>query len=189
MKKILVMAVAAMIVTSSVSAQRDELKNEVGVYYGLASASNYFSIFGGALSSAFTRGDRGNLWGPVGVEYYRHVTPVVAVGGVTSVAGCRWGDSDNLKSRYVALMPSVKFNWLRRDYWGMYSSLSAGVFFAIDKASQDNDSDIVTGSNTAVGVMFHGTALGIEAGGKFRGFAELGFGEKGVLCAGIRYKF
>ena len=37
--------------------------------------------------------------------------------------------------------------------------------------------------------MYHLSALGVEFGSNIRGFAELGFGEKGVLCAGLRYKF
>ena len=38
--------------------------------------------------------------------------------------------------------------------------------------------------------MFQATALGAEFGGEqFRGFVELGVGEKGLLCAGLRYKF
>jgi hypothetical protein len=38
--------------------------------------------------------------------------------------------------------------------------------------------------------MFQGTGIGLEAGSEaIRAFAELGFGEKGTLCAGLRYKF
>jgi hypothetical protein len=37
--------------------------------------------------------------------------------------------------------------------------------------------------------MFQVSALGVEFGGKFRGFAELGVGDQGILQAGIRYKF
>ena len=37
--------------------------------------------------------------------------------------------------------------------------------------------------------MFQLSVLGAEFGGKFRGFAELGIGDQGLLQAGIRYKF
>lgn len=37
--------------------------------------------------------------------------------------------------------------------------------------------------------MFQLSVLGAEFGGKFRGFAELGVGDQGILQAGIRYKF
>jgi hypothetical protein len=38
--------------------------------------------------------------------------------------------------------------------------------------------------------IFQATAVGAEFGGeRFRGFVEAGVGEKGLLCAGLRYKF
>lgn len=37
--------------------------------------------------------------------------------------------------------------------------------------------------------MFQATALGLEFGGNVRGFVEAGVGEKGLLCAGLRYRF
>ena len=30
---------------------------------------------------------------------------------------------------------------------------------------------------------------GVEVGGALRGFAELGWGEQGIILAGLRYKF
>ena len=51
MKKILVMVVAAMMATVSVNAQ-DELKHEVGAFYGIGSASNIFSTITGSISAA-----------------------------------------------------------------------------------------------------------------------------------------
>jgi hypothetical protein len=87
-------------------------------------------------------------------------------------------------------MPSVKFNWLRRDHWGLYSALSAGVMFVSDKVSSNYHGDRKAGSDNVTCFMFQVTGIGIEAGGEaLRGFAELGFGEKGALCAGLRYKF
>lgn len=188
MKKI--MMIAALVVASiSANAQNDDLKNEIGVFYGFQSASSYASIIGGAFSSAFSSSDQGSLWGPIGIEYYRHVTPVVALGGVGAIAGCNWGD-DNFKSTYITVMPSVKFNWLRKNHWGMYSALSAGITFISDKVSSSYHGDKKVESDNATSFMFQATGIGIEAGGvAFRGFAELGFGEKGVLCAGLRYKF
>jgi hypothetical protein len=87
-------------------------------------------------------------------------------------------------------MPSVKFNWLRRDHWGLYSALSAGVMFVRDKVSSNYHGDRKADSDNVTCFMFQVTGIGIEAGGEaLRGFAELGFGEKGALCAGLRYKF
>ena len=127
MKKM--MMIAVMLVASlGVSAQNDELKNEIGVYYG-------------------------------------------------------FGAAPDIVSTYYTVMPAVKFNWLRKDYFGMYSGVAAGLMVASLSGSKNG------GSDSKVDFMGHLTALGAEFGGQLRGFAELGFGERGVFTLGLRYKF
>ena len=116
MKKILLMVVAAMMATVSVNAQ-NELKHEVGAFYGIGSASNIFSAITSSISAA--AGDQSSFWGPVGVEYYYHVSPVVGVGAVAAYAGCKAEDEkthkDDLTETFITVMPSAKFNWLRNQ--------------------------------------------------------------------------
>jgi hypothetical protein len=86
-------------------------------------------------------------------------------------------------------MPSVKFNWLRKDHFGMYSKLAAGVSLCNFKSENENKN---SESETENQVKFNWQAslIGIEAGGsRLRAFAELGFGEQGIGLLGIRYKF
>ena len=192
MKRIFVMAVAAMMATVSVQAQ-DELKNEIGVFYGVESASNILSVYSSMFAAA--AGDQSSWWGPVGVEYYYHVSPVVGVGAVAAYAGCKAEDEkthkDDLSETFLTFMPSVKFNWLRKKHFGMYSGLSAGIMFlsvSINDSAKASDPDAK--DETLTTFMFQATALGVEFGGSaFRGFVEAGLGEKGTLCAGLRYKF
>jgi len=192
MKKFLIMVSVAMMTVVNVNAQ-DDLKNEIGVFYGTGSASNLFSVYTSAFAAA--AGDQSSFWGPIGVEYYYHVTPVVGLGAVAAYASCKAEDEkthkDDLSEKFITVMPSVKFNWLRKKNFGMYSGLSAGVMF-LSVSPNDNakaaDSDAK--SETLVSFMFQATALGAEFGSEtFRGFVEAGLGEKGVLCAGLRYKF
>jgi len=192
MKKILVMIVAAMMASVNVNAQ-DELKHEVGVFYGIESASNILSYITGSIAAA--AGDQSSFWGPVGVEYYYHISPVVGLGGVAAYAGCKAEDEkthkDDLTESFITVMPSVKFNWLRKKNFGMYSAVSAGVMF-LSVSANDNAkaSDPDAKDETLTTFMFQATALGMEFGGQqFRGFVEAGVGEKGTLCAGLRYKF
>ena len=184
MKKILLMVVAAMMVTMNMNAQ-DE-KNEIGVFYGFESASNIFSVYSSIFAAA--AGDQSSWWGPIGAEYYYHLTPGVAVGGMLAYASCKAEDEKSgqkdLSETFITVMPSVKFNWLRKKNFGMYSALSAGVMFAAAKEADKDAKD-----ETITSFMFQATALGLEFGGNFRGFVEAGLGEKGVLCAGLRYKF
>ena len=191
MKKIFVMAVAAMMATLSVNAQ--DFKHEVGVFYGFESASNVFSLVTSAISAA--AGDQSSFWGPVGVEYYYNISPVVGLGAVAAYAGCKAEDDkthkEDLTESFITVMPSVKFNWLRKKNFGMYSALSAGAMFASVKCNDNaKAADPNAKDETVTVFMFQATALGAEFGGEqFRGFVEAGVGEKGVLCAGLRYKF
>ena len=191
MKKLLVMVAAAMMAAASVNAQ-DEQRHEVGAFYGIESASNILSVYSSMFSAA--AGDQSSWWGPAGVEYYYHISPVVAVGGVAVFAGC---EAENEKTKqkefkesFFTIMPSVKFNWLRKKNWGMYSGLSAGVMFLSLKANDDlKEPKTNVEDEHLTSFMFQATALGAEFGGKLRGFVELGLGEKGTLCGGLRYKF
>ena len=185
------MMVAALMTTVNVIAQ-DDTQHEIGVYYGFASGSDIFSHLTNAISAA--AGDQSSFVGPIGVEYYYHVSPVVAVGAVASYAQCKAEDkkthNKDLTESFITVMPSVKFNWLRSNGFGMYSALSAGLMFlsvTFDDSVKTADPDAK--EETLTTFMFQATALGVEFGGNLRGFAELGVGEKGLLCAGLRYKF
>ncbi len=183
MKKIYLMVAVTIMTVANVNAQ-DELKNEIGVYYGFGSCSDIISTFGTSFN--FDRSDQTSMWGPVGVEYYYHVTPGVAFGAMASIAGCTWSKNSDASSKYITVMPSVKFNWLRKTHFGLYSSLAAGIMFFSTSIKDENGKDK---SENITSFMGHATALGAEFGGPFRGFIELGFGERGMLSAGLRYKF
>lgn len=190
MKKIFLTLCVALL---SMSIQAQDFKHEVGVYYGAGSASDLLSIYTSVFAAA--AGDQTSFWGPIGVEYYYHVTPVVAVGGVASYAGCKAKDDktneEDLTEKFITVMPSVKFNWLRNKGFGMYSALSAGLMFcSISCNDNAKNGDPDAKDETKTTFMFQATALGAEFGGQqLRGFVELGIGEKGLLCAGLRYKF
>jgi hypothetical protein len=44
------------------------------------------------------------------------------------------------KNSYFSLMPSVKFNWLRRPNWGLYSKLAAGATLRHSSKKKKNPS-------------------------------------------------
>ena len=177
----------------SIGAKAQEPKQEVGVFYGVQSASNLLSIVTTSLSAAV--GEQSSFWGPVGVEYYYHVSPVVGLGGVAAYAGCKAEDEktkkDDLTETFITVMPSAKFNWLRKKNFGLYSAVSAGIML-INVSCNENAkaADPKAIDETVPIFMFQATALGAEFGSEqFRGFIEGGIGEKGTICAGLRYKF
>ena len=100
------------------------------------------------------------------------------------------GDKDGVsKNTYLTLMPAVKFDWLRKKHFGMYSKLAVGATLRNEKydsveTSNKNDSD------SEVHVNWQASLLGMEAGGPtIRGVLELGTGEQGIILVGMRYKF
>ena len=190
MKKLLV---TMCVVFLSMGVQAQDYKHEVGVFYGAGSASNVFSFITSSISAA--AGDQSSFWGPIGVEYYYNISPVVGLGAVAAYASCKAEDEktrkNDLTESFITVMPSVKFNWLRKKNFGMYSALSAGVmFFSISCNDNAKANDPKAKDESLTAFMFQATALGAEFGGEqFRGFVEAGVGEKGLLCAGLRYKF
>ena len=67
----------------------------------------------------------------------------------------------------------------------MHMTANIGSNMTNPKANDPNAKD-----ETLAAFIFQATALGAEFGSQqFRGFVEAGVGEKGLLCAGLRYKF
>ena len=200
MKKFLVMVAAAMMATMSVNAQSDEPKHEIGVSYGLG-ASAVIDLFGPKLSNAIFDSASGcdtendTQIGTIGVEYFYHLNnPRLAVGGILAFA--HYGEDvvykkDKVGERtrnYFTAMPAVKYDWVHKDNFAIYSKLGAGVMFLSDKQTETNKDKSET--NSDIFFMWQASLLGIEAGSKnFRGFCEVGIGEQGIILAGVKYKF
>jgi hypothetical protein len=87
-------------------------------------------------------------------------------------------------------MPSVKFNWLRRTNWGMYTKVAAGASLRHSTIKNNEDISAKNKTDNTLFFNFQVSALGIEAGTEnVRAFAELGVGEQGVGLAGVRFRF
>ena len=200
MKKILVMVAVAIMTAVSVNAQNgyDNTKHEIAVSYGVLSNSTWMSI-GDAMGTILTFGavkySDGKFTGPIAVEYFYHVNPLVGVGAIGAyacekkdmlIAGENYGEA---KNTFITVMPAAKFNWLRTKNFGLYSKVGAGLTLVsrkedYTKPNAENQSD------SKVGFNFQASALGIEAGSpNIRAFLELGVGEQGVLLGGLRAKF
>lgn len=198
MKNILVMVAVAMMTAVNVSAQNgyDETKHEVAVSYGMWSNSEIIDAFenvGGALVGA--RFEDEKYFGSLSVEYFYHVKNWLGVGAILAYGQYKQDayfldtkDGEN-KNTYLTLMPAVKFDWLRKKHFGMYSKLAFGATLRNEKYNSDAPSD-KDYSNSEVHVNWQVSFLGIEAGSPtLRGFLELGTGEQGIALVGVRMKF
>ena len=178
MKKILLMVVVAMMATVSANAQQ-EWKNEISIAYGRGSNTDVLtSIFKGMFT-----GEQLDYWGPVSIEYFRRVDSSnrFGIGAIAAIGGCKWDDETDAKATYYTFMPSVKYNWLNKSHFSMYSKAAFGITYSSNSGSKKSDS----GAN----VNWQASFIGMEFGSAFRGFVELGTGEQGIIMAGLRYKF
>ena len=199
MKKLLVMAVTALMVALNVNAQSEDLHNELSLSYGFGSIAQIGDGIGeGFVHALFTdtEMDDGFILGPISAEYFYHFNnPKWAVGGIASYS--KW-DSDIVrrgsdekvgerKRNFFSVMPSVKRYWVLNNKFGLYSKLAAGVGF-LHSESKENGESSWTDNNGSY-FMFQLSFAGLEFGHTFRGFAEFGVGDQGFVQAGIRYKF
>lgn len=177
-----------------------ETRHEVAVSYGIAPNSIWIDILTDVIKAGFGESmDSYKNVGPVALEYYYHTSPLIGVGAVAIfTSNNQNGFINDVKSShtfrsYFSFMPSVKFNWLRKKNWGLYSKLALGTtythFVNKDYDEQGHKSDEKITANDLL-FNFQVSLLGFEAGGNHvRGFLELGMGEQGVALAGVRYKF
>ena len=199
MKKLLAMVAVAMMTAVSAQAQSngyDDTKHEVAISLGVWSNSQIIDVFetiGGGLVGA--RFEDETFTGPISAEYFYHVKNWLGVGGILAYGQNKQdvyllGDKDGMsKNTYLTLMPAVKFDWLRKKHFGMYSKLAFGATLRNEKYESDDPSN-KDYSDSEVHINWQASLLGIEAGGPtLRGFLEFGTGEQGIFLAGVRFKF
>lgn len=195
------MVAVALMTAMSAQAQSNgyDTKHEVSVSYGIDSNSQWLNVLENTTliiaSGATASFDNDRFLGPISVEYFYHLKPWVGVGGIFAYGSNKQdilfsGKKDGeLKHSYYTLMPAVKFDWLRKKHFGMYSKLAVGMTLRTENI-EDSDPSVKSEDNTMMHLNWQASFLGIEAGSPtVRGFAELGFGEQGIILAGVRYKF
>ena len=204
---------ALLLACASMQAQNVSSRHEIGVSYGYPTIA--FAMFVDSDPScphaeqAFYENDRN--FGPLSLEYFYRISRWISVGGVFTFIN-RQKDIVQEKiqigdftERYYALMPSIKFNWVRSKHFGLYSKLVAGPCLHTKTDKVDSSTMIISCgpdysrttfidhcdeyTDRKVGLIGQVTPLGIEAGGRLRVFGELGVGIQGVFNAGLRYQF
>ena len=197
MRKLILM-VTALILATNVNAQEgyEDTKHEVGLSFGLASNSQWIDAFED-VSSDYSY-ENIKYVEPISAEYFYHINKVLGLGGIFVYGNTkqdvyyRWSSSwDRIgksSNGYYTLMPAVKFNFLRKKNVGLYSKAALGVTYRTEYIDYDDGSKEYDEKDFHVNWQL--SLIGVEAGSPYmRAFAELGFGEQGIVCAGLRYKF
>lgn len=176
----------------------NDVKNEISVAYGAGGTSATLNIFDCIIDGlAGAKYDHAKFVGPISAEYFYHIKPLFGVG---LIGAYTYEKKDVLQNKVVTgkqtakfftVMPAVKLNWLRRGHWGLYSKAGIGYSRANYTTSGVDDSGkALTEKRGKNFVNFQLSLLGAEAGfTNVRAFAELGFGEQGVILGGIRMRF
>ena len=176
----------------------EDTKHEVAIVFGIESNSQWIDTFENIFSNYTYENDR--YMEPISAEYFYHLNKMLGLGAVFVYGNHkqdlydRWSSSkDKIRigkssNSYYTLMPAVKFNFVRKKNFGLYSKAALGVTYRTESIDYTDDSDDY--DEKGLLLNFQLSFIGIEAGSPYlRGFAELGVGEQGIVCAGIRYKF
>ena len=164
--------------------------HEFAVSYGLGSSSGFIAVSASVIAAIFGAQIDYSFIGPVAGEYFYHVSDLVGVGGVVSLASFKDRNKPaESPMTCVALLPGVKLDWLRREHFGMYTKLCAGAAWL---SNSSGSSDTEDGNSSPSGDLFfnfQASLLGAEFGGGVRGFVEAGVGEQGFMIGGVRFRF
>lgn len=198
--KVLLAVVIICSLSSAVKAQEFyQTKHQLSVSYGVIPNSTWISAIEDCATIISSVGlvgyDNDKDIGAISAEYLYHVSDLIAVGASGVFAHTQKDiifEADKSKGgtekiNFFTVMPTVKFDWLRKEHVGLYSKVAAGV-------SIINDSQKCVGADdykhTSACFNFQASFIGVEVGSaNVRAFAELGLGEQGMLLAGVRFRF
>ena len=79
-------------------------------------------------------------------------------------------------------MPLVRFAWLNRGIVQLYSGVGLGATYEFYE-------NTLTTEIQSFGVAYDVTFFGITVGRKWFGYLDIGAGNRGVISAGIGYRF
>jgi len=215
-KRFVALALMMCIAATGVQAQSDNRmtsldlfypKHEVHVSLGMLSrtdldnlASDIAGITFGTLFGQTRVTKRKGFDGNLNVGYAYHVTRKIALGltfSYSQVSGdiegkntysssSEWEIIGKKDYRYYTLMPTFKANWIHKPHFCLYSSCAAGVRFHEEVEKGDNKEKHDSFSKFTYQV----SPLGLEGGAEhIRGFMEFGYGQCGILQAGLRCMF
>ena len=199
-RKWMLAAALAICCTASVRAEQPEsdYRSELGITYGFLPNFSWLGPYTDR-GDAFKNVDFDNqtFIGPLSVEYFRYVKPNLAIGAVFGVGmkkedvfliGKEGGKNGTSNSKYLTLMPALKYKWMQKKHFNLYSKVAVGASFGMEKFTYD-DSHLREHSSHTFYVDFQASLLGIESKGeKTRAFLELGLGEQGLAVVGVRFK-
>jgi len=126
----------------------------------------------------------------ISATYHYRLLKWLSLGGHISYAGL-FAERENIiteesvffQYHFLSIAPSVRFSFFNRNYISLYAGLSASLTYQFSKDEENG--------NFGAESYWEGqiTGFGISAGNKWFGYAEFGYGNKGIVSAGFGYRF
>ena len=181
MKRILLLAAVALLSAPlCVQAQR----SEITVSYGYAPTSNWSDSFSAIKDLVSDAKTDISGWGAVTVGYNLRLLGPLSIGAQVVCSTNEQkikGTNTEIRNRYWAVMPNVKWTWLNLKIVSLYSRAAVGAVFS--KAESGGESEHATR------FAYQVSPVGVTVGGRLAAYAEAGIGTMGSLVAGLRFRF
>lgn len=162
-------------------------KNEIRIGYGVGDVFNGFIYGAGTQIGALGRYNYTDL-GIAQLSYARLLNSKFDVGGTVLYGRGRINDRNNVRIanvHHLTAMVNGKFYHLNRKSWRLYSGIDMGMQYSTNGIRNRKLRQFQDETRFA----FHLTGVGIKGGEKIGGFAEVGYGDKGVFSAGAYIRF
>lgn len=89
------------------------------------------------------------------------------------------------KSSLFIAMPVAEYSYVKTEWLNFYGSAAAGINLNATTESENGK----TAKDHKLGFAYQISPAALRVGKKLAGFAELGYGHKGIITAGVSYKF
>lgn len=194
-KSIIVSAIFLTFSTLVVNAQ-ERGKHEINLTYSDGATMTVINGLADAFASALTfqkEGSKITSFGNLGLGYRNQITERIKVGGDIAFQQVQMEQSDKNKkligkrtSNYFMVMPTLSFSYIKTEWLDFYGSAAAGVI--LDKYTETEPNKPAVKDNT-IDFAFQVNPAGLRIGKKLGGFVEAGFGHRGIISAGLNYRF
>lgn len=89
--------------------------------------------------------------------------------------------------RAFTVAPELRLAYSRKPFVNFYALLGLGSTFVVERVENDATNQKITMNDNYF--TFQVTPFGVKVGKTLSGFAELGYGYKGIMRVGASYKF
>jgi hypothetical protein len=129
--------------------------------------------------------------GAATLEYNRFLNPWISVGGslsvnpISTLITTKHGKELTWSYYVFSVMPKIKFTYMRKQIFSMYSGFEGGCAVIVWRDRQGS----TTVSDNGLSFAFQVTGFGIRVGKEIGGYMEWGFGYRGVVNFGLSARF